>query len=442
MVVRTSLPLTAVDWSLQSVLRNIAISVIMVSFLFALVALHLARRISKPLEDMRIVAQRLAGGDLCARVGLTDNTEFGVLGRALNRMADQLGERMETVTRQRNEQESVLKSMVEGVLAVDKDERIINVNSAAATLLDLQPEQARGRSIQECVRNRDLQEFISEALSLDAPREREIVMAGNEERNIQLHGTALADSTGTRIGALVVLNDITRLKRLETIRRDFVANLSHELKTPITALKGCVETLEESELAKSGDTMRFVAMMRRHADRLNAIVEDLLSLSRIEFEAERKEIQLDTGEIADVLRRSAQAFVKSAEAKSIAIQVECPEDLKAPINAALLEQAVGNIIDNAVKYSGEGTAVSVKAGLKDRTIEISVSDQGPGIERKHLGRIFERFYRVDHARSRALGGTGLGLAIVKHIAIAHHGSVDVESTPGQGSTFTIRIPVA
>ncbi|MDD5676447.1 MAG: ATP-binding protein [Kiritimatiellae bacterium] len=439
-VVRVSLPLTAIDWSLHAVVRNIVLGWLIVALLFAVVTWLLSRRISRPLEDMRRVAERIARGDLEARVARPDSEELGDLARTLNQMAEQLSERLSTITRQRNEQEAVLTSMMEGVLAVDRDECILHLNHAAARLLDLAPEQARGRSIQEAVRNRDLQAFIGATLAGTGSAEGEIVIYGNEERCLQLHGTALKDNADHNIGALIVLSDITRLKRLETVRRDFVANVSHELKTPITALKGCVETLSDTRPMDPAEDARFMAMMTRQVERMEALVEDLLNLSRIEFDAEHKRIALDPGAVGAVLQRAAQSFITAAAAKSISLVVECPADVTAPINAALLEQAMGNLIDNAIKFSANGARVLVSGRLAGNVVEIQVADQGPGIEKKHLPRIFERFYRVDQARSRTLGGTGLGLAIVKHIVLAHRGTVTVASEPGQGSAFTIRIP--
>jgi len=250
----------------------------------------------------------------------------------------------------------------------------------------------------------------------------------------------LKDSVATKSGAVVVLNDITKLKRLETVRRDFVANVSHELKTPITAIKGCVETLEEGEFGIPEEAARFLSMMSGQVGRLEAIIEDLLSLSRIEFGAEHGRILLAPGSVTEVLRRTVQTFSRPAQEKGITLALECTEGLLAPIDAALLEQAVGNLLDNAIKYSGTETMVRVTGAPRENEVEIRVIDQGPGIEKKHLSRVFERFYRVDQVRSRSLGGTGLGLAIVRHIARAHYGSVGVESIPGKGSTFFIRFP--
>lgn len=438
--VRTSTPLSVVDWSVGTMHRHLIAGALLIAALFAVVAFYLSRRITRPLDDMRHTAERLAKGDLGARATFWPGPEMISLARALNDMAIQMADRLATITRQADQQKAVFSSMVEGVLAIAPDGRILDINPAAAQLLDTTQERAQGRLIQEAVRNPDLQEFVASTLAGDSPLESEVVIYGNEERYLQLHGTALAGQAGQKFGALVVLNDITRLKRLETVRQEFVANVSHELKTPITALKGCAETLAERNRWTSADEERFIAMMSRQVERLNAIVEDLLSLSRIEHDAQRKLVPLEAGSVCDVLRKAAQACAMAAAAKRIGVEVECRGDLTAQINAALLEQAVGNLIENAVKYSGEGTRVSVSGAIVGSGIEIRVADNGPGIERKHLSRIFERFYRVDQARSRALGGTGLGLAIVKHIVLAHGGQVAVESTPGQGSVFTIHIP--
>ena len=437
-VVRTSMPLADIDLTLDAATREVGWGVLAAAALFAVVALILVRRISRPLEAMEQVAERLAGGDLRARVEApTGGGEMRALARALNQMAEQLGARMATITSQRNELKAVLASMTEGVLAVDSQGQVLQFNSAAARLLGLDEGQEHGRLLEETVRHSDLQKFIRDIQSSGGNTEAEIQLPG--ERTVKLHGTPLEDAAGRKIGALVVLSDTTRLKRLEKMRQDFVANVSHELKTPITALRGGVETLLDSE--RTEEDRHFIAMMARQVERLWAIVGDLLSLSRLEHDGQAGRIAREPGPVRDVLRRAAGNFAKAAEAKQMAVAVECPEGLLAPINAPLLEQAVGNLIDNAIKYSGEGTRVAVSAeAANGEGVLIRVKDEGPGIEQRHLPRIFERFYRVDQARSRALGGTGLGLAIVKHIAQAHGGTVAVESTPGKGSVFTIRLP--
>jgi two-component system phosphate regulon sensor histidine kinase PhoR len=439
-VARVSLPLTTVEWTLRTVHRQVAMAAGAAAVLFAVLSYALARRLARPLEDMRQVAERLAGGDLSARAAAPDEESIAALASALNRMAAQLQERIEALARQRNEQEAVLSSMVEGVLAVDRDQRILHANQAAVRALDLPPGRAVGRGVHEAIRNADFLQFLAATLASDAATEAQVVFRSEQDRWLQLRGAPLTDSSGARIGALVVLTDVTRLRRLETIRQDFVANVSHELKTPITAIKGCAETLTDDLESLPAAAHPFVRMLTRHVGRLEAIVEDLLRLSQIEHDAERGEIERVPGPIRDVLKRAIQDAQPDAMAKRIAVDLDCAEDLRAPIHAALLEQAVVNLLDNAIKYSAEGTAVGVSAAARGERVEIQVSDQGVGIESRHLPRIFERFYRVDTARSRAMGGTGLGLAIVKHIALAHRGGVAVESEPGRGSVFTIWLP--
>jgi two-component system phosphate regulon sensor histidine kinase PhoR len=224
------------------------------------------------------------------------------------------------------------------------------------------------------------------------------------------------------------------------IRREFVANVSHEVKTPITAIKGSVETLQDAPQCQSSEITRFLDIILRQADRLNAIVEDLLSLARIEQESEREKIEVETARLADLLRAATEACQSKAGAKSIDLQLECDDDLTVRANGQLIEQAVLNLIDNAVKYSPDETRVRIRGEQRDHGAVIEVIDEGVGVEAEHLPRLFERFYRIDKARSRSLGGTGLGLAIVKHITQAHGGGVSVDSTPGRGSTFRIHLP--
>ncbi len=269
-----------------------------------------------------------------------------------------------------------------------------------------------------------------------------IRLNGGEERVLDAQGTVLLDAGQQAIGALVVLHDITRVRRLEIIRRDFVANVSHELRTPITSIKGFVETLVHENLEDREQSLRFLAIVLKQVNRLDAIIEDLLLLSRIERGAEEQTVELADECLVDVLRSAVEMCQKKAAEKQIGLEVECPAGLVAEINAPLLEQAVVNLIDNAVKYSPNNGAVRITAEQRGGELVIGVEDAGCGIAPKHLPRLFERFYRVDKARSRELGGTGLGLAIVKHIVTAHKGSVRVESTVGKGSVFFIHLPAA
>jgi two-component system phosphate regulon sensor histidine kinase PhoR len=279
-------------------------------------------------------------------------------------------------------------------------------------------------------------------LATGEPTEGEIVWYGVGERYIQVHVTPLRDGAGASIGALMVLNDVTRLRKLERVRRDFVANVSHELKTPLTSIKGFVETLLDGAIDQPDEARRFLAILAKQVERLQAILEDLLSLSRVEQDAERGEIELQDGSIEDVLRSAVQICNAQLGVKNIAATVDCPPSARARINPALLEQAAVNLIDNAIKYSEPGRSLHIEVRGGEREWAIRFVDKGCGIEAQHLDRIFERFYRVDKARSRKEGGTGLGLAIVKHIMAAHGGRATAESTPGQGSVFTLYLPLS
>ena len=271
--------------------------------------------------------------------------------------------------------------------------------------------------------------------------EEEFTLFTDNERFLHVQGTTLRDANELLIGALVVLYDVTQIKRLENVRRDFVANVSHELKTPITSIKGYVETLLDGAMHEPEDAERFLRIVANQSDRLNAIIDDLLALSRVEQKAERAEIPLEMGAIQPVLRNAIEVSAAKATECGVQIDLSCDRQLQACINAPLLEQAVANLIHNACKHSPAGSTVWVDAQQQEETVVIRVRDKGCGIEAHHIPRLFERFYRVDKSRSRKLGGTGLGLAIVKHIMQAHQGQVWVESTPNQGSTFSICVPM-
>jgi two-component system phosphate regulon sensor histidine kinase PhoR len=448
-VLRASIPLTSVDNALKSIQRKIALGGLLIALFAAIISLFVARRISRPLEEMKKSADRFAEGDLTHRLLVPDTKEMEALGRAMNQMAAQLDSRIKTAIRQKNELETVLSSMLEGVIAVDMDERIISINQVAARMFNDEPEKFQGQSIQEAIRVSRLQRFIKKALlSIESIIEDDIVLNHDEERVLNIHSSPLQDAKENRIGILVVINDVTKLRRLENVRRDFVANVSHEIKTPLTAIKGFVETLHDGTVEKPEDIERFFGIVIKHINRLDAIVDDLLTLSRIEQEDtgkqedRKKEIKLETGSIKDVLETAIQVCQAKADKKNIHIESICDKEITARIDPALLDQAMVNILDNAIKYSEKGSAVYVECSSMEKEIIISIKDQGIGIAKKHLPRLFERFYRVDKARSRELGGTGLGLAIVKHIVQAHGGRISVESTPGQGSTFQIHLPKA
>jgi two-component system phosphate regulon sensor histidine kinase PhoR len=419
--------------------RLLAAGLLLVAAIF-LASLWTSRRLRLSLQSLAEGVERLADDDLSHRLYAADFLETRRLADSLNRMAQRLEIRMAAIVAHEHEQEAMLTSMDEGVLAVDREGTILNLNETCARLLGQDPARLRGRRFHEAIRKPDLLSVVELALAEQSPVERDVRIVGSDDRWLHAHGTTLYDAQRRQIGALLVLHDVTRLRRLENMRRDFVANVSHELRTPITSIKGFVETLLDGAMDDPETSARFLRIVLRQVNRLNAIIEDLLILSRIEKGSDEATIELGEDRVAEVLRAAIEMCEKQAQDKGITLWLECDTELVARINAHLVEQAVVNLVGNAIKYSEPGSRVEVTSYRQDGEVLIAVKDQGCGIEGKHLSRLFERFYRVDKARSRELGGTGLGLAIVKHIALAHRGSIDVQSTIGSGSVFTLRLP--
>lgn len=440
--IRTSFSSNLLNRTLGSFFLHTFLGGLILVLLALSFSIILSLRLSATFREIRRGAARLSAGDPDYRIHIESFEEIESLAETMNSMADQLNHRIRTITAQRNELEAVLSGMTEAVVAIDSDERIINMNHAAESLFGVSRETARGRTIQETIRNSRIQNFIKKALASSSPLPEETIIQLPPERFLQANGSPLRDPENRTIGALVVLNDITRLKTLENIRRDFVANVSHELKTPITSIKGFVETLHDGALNDPVSANRFLDIILKHTDRLNAIIDDLLCLSRIEQGTETDVMPFQTVPAAGIIRNVLQFCEMKAREKNIAMESSCSDTINLTGNPALLEQAVVNLVENAIKYSDAGSSVSLKVAQDGNAVSVAVEDHGIGIPEKHLPRIFERFYRVDKARSRNLGGTGLGLAIVKHIVQAHNGTVAVASTPGKGSIFTLRFPAA
>ena len=435
-VLRTALAATALDAAQTIIYRRIGLGVLLIAILAGIASFLAAKRISRPLTEMRKVASLFASGDFKSRIPTSDTEEFANLSDMLNRMAAQLDKQVRTITQQATEQHAILSSMKEGVLAVDNEDRVLILNPTAERLLGISKDSAKDKTIQETIRNSNLQRFFEKSHAGITQTVDEMVFYGQENRLVQAIGTPLEDAEGSRIGVLVVLNDITQTRKLENMRKEFVANVSHELKTPITSIIGYVETLREGDIDNPDKEQEFLGIVARQADRLNAIIDDLLTLSKIEHQAESSEIRLEYSPVKNVILAASDNCKTKAIESNVKIDIECSDNLSALINPPLLEQAITNLIDNAIKYSVD-SSINIQGEAVDDEVVIRVIDKGCGIESQHIPRLFERFYRIDKARSRKLGGTGLGLAIVKHIVQAHHGRIEVQSTPSEGSTFTI-----
>ena len=441
-VVRAALPIAAIDHQLRAIYGRTALAGLGIAALAAVIGYLRARSLGRALQRVQAGAEAIADGDLGVRLAAAETEEIAAVTAAMNRMANQLGERIATIERQRGELEAVLSSMAEGVVAVDNTETVIGLNAAGAQLLGVDATRATGRSIQEVGRHPELTRLAQAVLAGEAPAEQDVQVGPLADTWLQVRATGLRGPDGSRLGALLVLDNVTRLRKLETMRRDFVANVSHELKTPITSIKGFVETIIDEPPADEADLQRFLEIIRRQSDRLDSIITDLLALSRLEQDAEGGGMEVASTPLAGVLERVVRDLAARRPEHAARVSVDCNAKVTAPLNAPLLEQAVGNLVDNALKYSPPGSVVDIRVDVADGMARIAVADRGPGIPAEHLPRLFERFYRVDKARSRQMGGTGLGLAIVKHIAQAHGGHAEVASEVGRGSTFTIVLPGA
>ena len=381
-VLRTSLAVTAIDERIGAIRWRIAAGALLVALLASGVSWFVSRRITQPLERMRSGARQFAAGDLSHRLPPSGIREFSDLAETIH-----------------------------------------------------------GHSVLETIRNHEFRELMDRSLSTGETLTSDIGFHQGGERIYNVHCTPLLDNGQKRMGGLVVVSDVTQLRRLENMRRDFAASVSHEIKTPLTAIKGFVETLLTGDLDDRDQIQRFLTIIDRHVNRLATIIDDLMQLSRIEGDRDLQQIGPECCDVEAVLSTAITLCSDGIEDKRIDVKLSCEGDLTGCFDGSLLEQAAVNLLDNAVKYSPVGSTIHIHALKVDEEIQIRFRDRGMGIAKKHLPRLFERFYRVDKARSRKLGGTGLGLAIVKHIAQAHGGDITVESELEKGSTFTLHLPI-
>ncbi|MEP0767081.1 MAG: PAS domain-containing protein [Fimbriimonadia bacterium] len=399
-----------------------------------------SRRLADDLGDLENGVRAFGQGRLSARIPPPGSEELDNLVELLNTMAERLDRERAQMAERQSELDAVLAGMVEGVIAVDLDDRLLAANPAAERFVSFDSDRCLGLPLQGVARNSELNRMLEQVREKGGPVYGEVVLReGQEERTLEVTASPLRDQQGYLMGTLIVLHDITQIRKLERVRRDFVANVSHELKTPVSTIRGAVETLLSGAADKPQSRERFLAMIDRSAARLSAIIEDLLSLARLE-ETGGGGVPLKLQPLLPCLKEAILDTAPLADASQVTVRLSCPENLAAPINPPLLVQAVVNLLDNAIRHSPSGEAVDLEAEAVGNDVEIRVRDRGPGIEERHLPRLFERFYRVDVARSRKEGGTGLGLSIVKHVAQVHRGRVGAESVLGQGSTFTVRIP--
>ena len=439
-LLRTSIPVDALQTAINVFAEQTLVALFVITFIAAILSYIVSQAIVRPLEQMKEGADRFAGGSLQSKLVIPKLKETASLAETLNKMASQLDSRINTILKQRNEKEAILSSMVEGVIAIDNLGDIATINYAAKDMFDIDGQNLVGKNYIDVIKSPKLIKLLKKLFKSKEVVENEIKLKNELERYVQIHGVRLKGTANEADnGILLVMNDITRLKQLERVRRDFVANVSHELKTPITSIQGYAETLHDEKSNNLGEkSERFLSIITRQSERMRLIIDDLLHLAEIEDMAEKQEMEMLSADLYPIIQSAIQDII-TRHGDNINIELSCDPDLTGIVNIQYIRQAIINLLDNAVKY-GENSKIFVNTVIKDGSIIIKVKNNGSIIPENQQKRLFERFYRIDKSRSRDMGGTGLGLAIVKHISQAHNGEVIVSSDKTKGTIFSIVIP--
>jgi len=449
--VRVSLPLNHIDKKLTQLKLNVLFGTGIAAAAALILGFFFANRFLSPLVRMTEVADSISKGDYERRVKVKQNDEMGLLAKAVNRMALSSSQRMEEITQDRNRLAEIFTGMVEGVIYVDEGQCIQHINQAGADMLSLSMPDCLNKRIWECVHIQEVISSVEQALSsakvvktqFNKVHESAVLHKSGTVMNI--YAAPLLNEKRQSIGAVIVLNDISELAHLELIRRDFVANASHELKTPITAIRGLTETILDDDEMQPEMRQRFTEKINAQSKRLSSLVSDLMTISRLESDESEQTFQII--DFKSLVKRSINTTKNACQEKHLRLSITlCDEELQVEADEQALNQLVDNLLDNAVKYTPENGAITLDMKLGQAydgkaSVLLSVKDTGIGISLQYQKRIFERFYRVDKARSRDLGGTGLGLSIVKNIAEQHGGSIQVHSHLGKGSTFIVTLPL-
>ncbi len=438
-LVRVALPAERVERELSADRRRFWAIAGAIFGVGLLVSLWLTAQIVRPVIRLNEASTAIAAGDYLHRVYVDYGNELGRLGESFNQMIREMADREEKLSETGQRLATVLGGMVEGVIAVDSEERVLFANDAAARLFGFNATAAVGRPFLETLRNHALHAAVSQALASGMPRQLETELGGARQLALRVHATPIPGRPCP--GVVLVLHDITDLRRLEQVRQEFVANVSHELKTPLSSIKAYAETLRTGALYDEEHNLDFVNRIEEQAERLHELILDVLALAKIE--SGQQVFEMGPVSLPTLAEDSVAAHRDVAEAKGIDLAIAPGSPLLSVwADSEGVRQILDNLIDNAVKYSPEGGRVTVAWRKNGPRAVLDVADTGIGIAEEHQARIFERFYRVDKARSRELGGTGLGLSIVKHLARAFGGGATVKSKPGQGSTFSVELPLA
>lgn len=437
-VVRVAITMSKIQKEIASIKNLIWSIALLVSFTVMLITYWVVARMIRPLTILTNAAESIASGDYDQKLYFPQHDELGILAQSFNHMSKEMAERVRQLQASGDRLSTVLEGMVEGVIATNERQHVLFANESAGRLLFFSPEEAQGKPLFESVRNHQLQKSVTEVLKSLEPQRMEVELESTSDRILGVTTTPLPGTPCP--GLVIVLFDMTELRRLESLRQEFVANVSHELKTPLSSIKAYTETLIRGAMEDPEISKTFLLRIEEQADRLHQLILDLISLASIE----------SGNQVFDIINIELRPFVeaclvdqqKVAEAKHIELVIEEQEPgLKVKVDEEGLHQILGNLINNAIKYTPDQGRITIRWEPDEgNMVLLQVQDTGIGIEEKHLARLFERFFRVDKARSRELGGTGLGLSIVKHLVQSFNGTIGVTSKVGAGTTFTVRLP--
>lgn len=437
-VVRVALSLENIEKAISHLRLTLTIVLFVALLLTTLIGIRIAKGIAKPVEEMMFVSEKLKDKDYTARVRMQPKGELGQLANAINVLAASLKSQMDKIQENEQQLSGVLRNMMSGVLLVDKNGRILLANRAIGSMLDSDPAAFTGRQHIEVVKNAGLSRLIDQCLHEQTEIRDEIQFYYPDERILDAHLAPYVGENGELKGIVAVLHDISDIRRLEKMRSEFIANVSHELKTPITSVKGFTETLLDGAMEDEEALTHFLEIIHKESERLHRLINDILHLSKIEQHS--IPLDIEAMNVAEVVDRVADTVRKEIAKKEL--ELILPENREILIEGQKdrIQQIILNLVSNAIAYTSPGGKVAVMLADTGDKVEITVKDTGIGIAKKDLPRLFERFYRVDKGRSRNSGGTGLGLAIVKHLVESHHGKIEVESEEGKGTAFTVILP--
>jgi two-component system phosphate regulon sensor histidine kinase PhoR len=438
-VIRISMPLVQIKQKFETLRNAISFSFVIAFALSVFLGFLFINGITKPLNRIIYSAKKFSKGELKHKILVDSSDELGELARVLNEMSQNIEDKIKEIELQNQHLAAILQSMVEGIIVVDKDSRVISVNRPAEEIFEIKQEEVKDKLFLEVVSNNEIDDVISEVLRFGSFKSKELSLVWPIKKVFKLDASPIFENKEIT-GCLLVVHDFTEIRKLEVMRKDFVANVSHELKTPLTTIKGFVDTLKEGAFEDKKNALNFLNIISEHTLRLENLINDLLSLSHIES----KEIILKKTffDICALVDNVLKSFQFNLDKNNIIVENKLNNPLLVFADKDKITQVINNLVDNAMKFNKENGSIKIYSLKEDSFVKIFIEDSGIGIPKEDLPRIFERFYRVDKARSRDMGGTGLGLSIVKHIVELHNGSVGVDSIEGSGSKFYFILPLA